>query len=972
VLKNEPRLLQAFVALLGADIDDVVTDRLTQFIQGTGDGDGLRLRLMKVLEEQMEERKQHKKRAEKIKAQIAVIKQKPQDESTKAEIDQLTRERDNVLELIKEINQRELLNTLTDAGLLPNYAFPEAGIELKSVLWRKKSTDDPGDRAYVTLAAIKYERPANSALSEFAPENRFYANQRRVEVDQINMGLAKLEWWRLCPSCQHMENLEIHADAHDTCPNCEEVMWSDQAQRRQLLRFRQAIANSDDTKVRIDDSAEDREPKFYVRQLLADFVPADIKEAWSLKAADLPFGFEFIAKVNFRDINFGELSKPGDAFKVADQDTTRPGFKLCRHCGKVQTAPRGQPNGPVQQHAFDCEKRDLDAPASIIDCLYLYREFTSEALRILVPYTRNGMDEEVIQSFMAALQLGLKKRFGGKVDHLRLMLQDEPGRDGGPRRQYVVLYDSVPGGTGYLHQLLAQDAGTLADVLRLALAAITGCSCNADPEKDGCYRCLYQYRLGRKMDLVSRDRAKDVLTELVGSLDQLVKVPTISDIFINPHFDSALEARFIESLRRLGGINGLPVVKLVQEIVNGKSGFLLEVGAQRYWIEPQHDVGPGDGVAYTSRPDFIIRPAQDKSSRRPIAVFCDGWAYHKNSMREDARKRSALVASRKFWVWSVTHDDVKAALAGDTAMDLESPLTALNRHDGAKAGASLPRAENQAFARNAVAQLLGWLACDAGAQSDPADPVVTQLQRNSAWATFLMVTAPGSAAFDAAKAQLAVLSMQLPEWMREVPTQHLPASSRDGAHPAVEFWWPLILGSGALMPGLTPGLLIMDDDNSVDDAVQHQRWRRWLALYNTLQTLPGFLMATRQGIAGGDCASLAPAVLSTPSGNAQGSAQGSAHAAAWVDALDMAVDAVKDGLRMLAKDHFDVPEVGYEHVDQRGQVVAEAELAWPAKKLVVVLEAQQEYDAVWAGAGWTSVPARSGWALAVQTHLMQQ
>jgi DEAD/DEAH box helicase domain-containing protein len=66
-------------------------------------------------------------------------------------------------------------------------------------------------------------------------------------------------------------------------------------------------------------------------------------------------------------------------------------------------------------------------------------------LRILVPYTRTGVDEQVIQSFMAALQLGLKKRFGGKVDHLRVVLQDEPGKDGGPRKFFVMLYDSVPG-----------------------------------------------------------------------------------------------------------------------------------------------------------------------------------------------------------------------------------------------------------------------------------------------------------------------------------------------------------------------------------------------------------------------------------------------------------------------------------------------------------------------------------------------
>ena len=137
---------------------------------------------------------------------------------------------------------------------------------LKSVLWRRSTPEDKTTSKYISLRALSYERPASSALSEFAPENRFYANQRRVEVDQIHMGLAKLEWWRLCPNCQHMENLEIVADAHPVCPRCQDVMWSDSAQRRQLLRFRQAIANSDDTDVRIDDSVEEREPKFYLRQ----------------------------------------------------------------------------------------------------------------------------------------------------------------------------------------------------------------------------------------------------------------------------------------------------------------------------------------------------------------------------------------------------------------------------------------------------------------------------------------------------------------------------------------------------------------------------------------------------------------------------------------------------------------------------------------------------------------------------------
>jgi DEAD/DEAH box helicase domain-containing protein len=187
---------------------------------------------------------------------------------------------------------------------------------------------------------------------------------------------------------------------------------------------------------------------------------------------------------------------------------------------------RDSNEAPTQLHAFDCEKRDSDDPDNLVECLYLYREFHSEALRILVPYTPSGMGDELIQSFMASLQLGLKRRFGGKVDHLRIVTQDEPGQDGGPRRVYVLLYDSVPGGTGYLHQLLSHDAQTLVDVLRLAFDALARCSCNNDPEKDGCYQCVYQYRLGRMMEKVSRIQAATLLGELLGSIDSLRRVAT--------------------------------------------------------------------------------------------------------------------------------------------------------------------------------------------------------------------------------------------------------------------------------------------------------------------------------------------------------------------------------------------------------------------------------------------------------------
>lgn len=951
VLQHEERLFQGFVALLAGDIDDVVGARLWDFMQGQGESDGLRARLLKALEELLEERRSYKKRKDELDRAKSKLQQRPQDDATRDEIDQLLRERDKLLELIKEINGRDLLNTLTDAGLIPNYAFPESGVELKSVLWRKRGSDEPGQGAYVTLNTLKYERPAQSALSEFAPENRFYANQRRVEVDQINMNLAKTEDWRFCPSCHHMQNLALEPDVHMACPRCGDAMWSDAAQCRTLLRFKQAIANSNDTEVRIDDSTEDREPRYYVRQLMADFSPTHVREAWQINTGELPFGFEFITRVTFRDVNFGELAKPGEAFKVADKESARPGFRLCRYCGKVQKPPKRNGEAAEQNHSFDCPKRDSDDTSNLLECLYLYREFESEALRILVPYTRNGVDERVVQSFMAAVQLGLKKRFGGKVDHLRMVLQDEPGKDGGPRRHYVMLYDSVPGGTGYLHQLLAHDAGTLSDVLRMALEAVSSCSCNEDPEKDGCYRCLYQYRLGRSMELVSRDTAKAVLSELLGSLGQLERVKTISDIYINPNFDSVLEARFIESLKRLGGVGHLPLVKLVQDVVHGKSGYLLEVGGQRYKVEPQCELGKDEGVPVASKPDFVIWPWATSTSRRPIAVFCDGWAYHKDSLREDALKRSALVTSGRFWVWSVTHNDVAAALKGDLDTDLDSPLVTMSRHDGAKSPPNVPRAQEKAFTHHAVTRLLMWLATPAPV--DGAVSAVKQLQRNALWHGFLMVP-HNEQERSSCEQLLGQWAHRLPEHAKVASKGFAPSVAKLGGTCRQFGAWPLEVATSGLdgvAEWKAPGVLVLDEASADNEEQLHLAWRQWLHIFNTIQTLPGMWLVTASGLDAHDYGGL---VFTQSNQPGQPGSQAPLNGA-WEEVLKQVLQPHQAGVKAMAMAGAELPVIGMELADEKGVVVADSEICWASPKLVVLRNDQADMAEAWHLQGWKTL-----------------
>lgn len=957
---HEAKLLPGFIALLGNNIPETMATRITHYYKGSEDEKSIVVRLFEVFENLQKEKSLQKKRADAIKEKLGSLAKQPKDEAITAEIEQLQRERDSALAIIREIDQRELLNTLADEGLIPNYAFPEAGVELKSILWRKKASDEVSENNYIALPALKYERPAASALSEFAPENRFYANQRRVEIDQINMSLSKPETWRLCPSCQHMEHLDEVGDNQEMCPKCGDLMWKNITQKRQLLRFKQAIANSDDTKVRIDDSAEEREPKFYERQLLAEFDIQHVKHAWRLKSDSLPFGFEFISKVQFRDINFGESGGSGDKFKIADKESARPGFKLCKHCGKVQKPMRRDGQLKAQDHAFDCIHRDSDSPDNIVDCLFLYREFTSEALRILVPFSRTGVDERVIQSFMAALQLGLKKRFGGKVDHLRMIAQDEPVANGAARRHYIMLYDSVPGGTGYLDQLLSEKAQTLTDVLKLAFDAIKSCRCNLSPEKDGCYRCLYQYRLGRAMEKVSRSCAADLLSELLDSTDKLEKVNNISEIFINPQFDSVLESRFIESLKRLSGKNGLVNAKIERDIIKGKSGYSLSIGHEKYWIELQVNLGKDQGVAYACKPDCVIWPIKAKTLRRPIAVFCDGWQYHQAILREDARKRSALVMSENFWVWSVTSDDIDGALRGDIQTDLDL-VGRFSNNDGSKTPSPL-KANELKFKQNSIALLLEFLASDADSTNDAH---LIFMQRQAAALAFRMLNIDPTLVSSLRADQKNYWDM-LPEFMQVYSKTAAPVISPVNIQPCVRIQWPQSFAKADFSQGDSSGVVLLDEKLADADTLR-EIWRYWLSLYNHLQVLPGTLMVTRAGLDADDYSCLSSGSPGSSSLNELAGAQGQE----WNAVFDSVISSLLPDVRALQALCVEPPdEVGYS-IDVNG-VEYIAELVWVSHKVAVLVGDEIKSANIWEADGWRVVVAKPDWPTEIQSLLADQ
>ena len=95
---------------------------------------------------------------------------------------------------------------------------------------------------------------------------------------------------------------------------------------------------------------------------------------------------------------------------------------------------------------------------------------------------------------------------------------------GGAPHQYLLLYDTVPSGTGYLKELMTEP-GQLLSVFEEARAALKSCVCNQEPEKDGCYRCVFAYRRSREMAEISRDTAVEMLDRILAHKDELEEVP---------------------------------------------------------------------------------------------------------------------------------------------------------------------------------------------------------------------------------------------------------------------------------------------------------------------------------------------------------------------------------------------------------------------------------------------------------------
>ncbi|MCT0225546.1 DEAD/DEAH box helicase [Synechococcus sp. CS-1328] len=913
------------------------------------------------LEELIAERKRLRSEATKLRERfnkLAAIPEQSLLEQQREDKDAIRREQIAYNQLRKDLDGRPLLAMLTDEGFLPNYAFPEAGVTLKSVLWRRLPARGGGPRRTEELPTLSYERPANVAIRELVPDGQFYAQGRRVKVDQIDPNLNKPEHWRFCPSCSFACRETDDDYNRKECPRCGHSGYADHGQVKEMARLRQVQATTEDARSRFGDDTDERNPLFFHRELL--ILPDLSRREISLAVddEDFPFGAEYLASTTFREINFGELTPIGATHNIAGKPLRVRGFELCRSCGKVQRGPAKASN-----HTWACKSRDQPDSAQLRNLLFMYREFSSEAVRFLLPGA-SFWDDEGQPSFVGALHLGLRHRFGGKVDHLRSALGEEPQPGSQQRKTFLYLFDSVPGGTGYVRQLMEQGGKDLREVFQSSLAALQSCPCS-----DGCYRCIFMYRQRFDRERTSKRRAIEQLQAILRRWDDLQATDrSLSEITINSRAESELELRFLEALRTgKGAPDGVPVV-LKKDVIHGRIGYLLKIGsgpaATTWKLEQQVPLGEGEGVAEFSRADFLLTPT---AGGKPIAIYTDGWEFHHGRLADDARQRMALQRSGRYLVWSLSWSDVVEKLpSAQTPLEpnglavgvvpafATSPEKFTERWWPEALLQSLPQPPllmpREVQAANSLQLLMAYLA-------NPSESLWQGLAQ-------LFCLSQGSAmALDGTEIKAAIADQALEdhvdEWQGPEPGRRLgqvlaiaPGLSalnlleqaRHGSrHPAASF-----------------RSIHYDPELASSDQQQQSSWQEWLRQGNLFQFLPHFLLST-PGWSGAEQSAAVDPPTVWVAGLAGANGRGAATASnpelqrQWDQALDLAEPAsrpVLEKLRdLLLQEKIPFPDLGYELEGARGDVAGPmADLAWPQQRLALVLESgdQPAFDA----AGW--------------------
>ncbi|MDI4662609.1 MULTISPECIES: DEAD/DEAH box helicase [Cobetia] len=960
MLEHEEMLQQRFMARFAQDAKD---DTRQRFL-----GESRAERLREAIERAASEFQLQRQLLDNARKRLRDQRNKLEPASEALDLAEIEREERILRARQRKLNEIGALEVLTEHGLLPNYAFPERGVRFSGAIYHRRPKGEDGE-VIETRPPIELVRSGAQAIRELAPGNHFYTHSHRFAIQQIELGSRNqplLGEWAICGQCGHMRlAAEVHRpEAVPACPQCGHdgpESQTEKGQTRNFLQFArsQAVSYMEYYDSLSADKGEERENERY--QLVTSF-DQTVEQASGAVGNDAePFGIEYRSAMVMRQVNAGYQDQYRD-LAFGQEKVSSEGFLICADCGMA--AEPGQ--GPSEvRHRRSCsghresqrrhrEGRQDDAYRW--EHVFLYRELRSEAVRLLLP----DVEPEDLSTLEAAIYLGMRLRFQGDPGHLLVQQQIVPNLQLGVTQHYLVLMDAVPGGTGFLKALFQEvdDEGRagegVMDVLRRSLAALEHCTCRelhqTEDDTDGCYRCLRTYHLQYRADQISREQGIRLLRRLIAAGETRESKQELDEIKPRAMFGSVLEKRFVNRLRDW-------VVERGKEddwrevLIGGTRGFEFTLGDGRIWsLQLQPLLGSAQGVSVGCQPDFLLRPDDDIC--RPIAIFLDGFEFHvkpheaEPRLADDFLKRRAILDSQRYWVWSLSWDDLDQ-LEGERFRFLAPRLTdeILPKRIKAVKFISLPALPQ--VSGNAFQQFKAFLLSPEAAAWQWVGQDVLGL-------TLMMLAGKGLGQ-DAAK-----LRDTIPLWRSGYA---VPPIAREDSGDWVWLARNVALTDDMLVYSVSQDLLGNDftrvqvelrlgDSEQERSAVEtfRLRWRRFHALANLFQFVEKMLVFTTSEIESG----VIPEPLLMPEVSL---------GSQWQGVVEGTLSSLEKLVHRMAAEQCALPEVEHYSDDLGGEPFAE--MAWPeaSPPVALLVGDQASFVTKWHQAGWRVLTDKD-----LQTH----
>jgi ATP-dependent helicase YprA (DUF1998 family)/rubrerythrin len=468
--------------------------------------------------------------------------------------------------------QAYTLSYFESAGFLPSYAFPGEQMEL----------EDPD-----SLEPIL--RDQRIALEEYALGNIVYVGGRKIRVislnlreptDTMEMETETGKTYYRCPTCSYA-SFEI---TNLYCPHCQKEMTRHKFITPVSMRGLR-VGN-----ITSEEEARARRGYDIWEFLLEEQTPRKECNYEPLRLSYRRKGSLFFANAGPREVPTPETG-------------TQP-FEICTSCGSWK-----------DPHDENWEEKHKKQCAGSTDFFQLGFQTDTDVLTIDVKPPAELDENAYLATLRNALITGALIMLEADEDEILGFDRTIIGKDG-IKEQQIVLYETVPGGAGYLERV----AVNFPEVARIAYELLNECDC-----KTSCYKCLRTYYNQREHQLLDRNMILAILKDLSQKqkaqeelmIPQPQRQPTLTET-VQTARPQAKPEELVESPAEMKLLEAMETFGLPQP-------------------EAQHVITDKEGTV-VSRADFAY-------PKKNIAIFVDGYQYHSDPQRwqKDLEQMNKLI-----------------------------------------------------------------------------------------------------------------------------------------------------------------------------------------------------------------------------------------------------------------------------------------------------------------------------------------